>query len=132
MEGVSAYDAKRPGEQGRPLQRPSDLAHGLLVVALGEQQGGETAGYETERDMALDRLSRTHLVMSPPKTLLQLAVGDLDGEAHGVALDNLNRRQRDVGAEQHRPLVAGQVNGDPSADGRPSRPKRRGTASRLL
>lgn len=97
LEGVSAHDAKKPGEQGRPLQRPAHLAHGLLVVALGEQQRGEAGGDETECDMALDRFTGADLIMAPTKTLLQLAVSDLEGEAQGVALDDsMGDRARSV------------------------------------
>ena len=66
VEGVSAHDAKKPGEQRSPLQRSPDLTQGLLVIALGQQQGGQTAGDEAERDMAFDCLAGAHLIVSPP------------------------------------------------------------------
>ena len=93
LEGGFADDAKKPGEQGGALESAAHLAHGLLVVALEQQQGGKAAGDKAECDMALDRFPGAYLIMSPGEALLQLAVSDFDGEAQGVTLDDLDREE---------------------------------------
>ena len=73
LEGGSAHHTKKPGEQGA-LHRPPDLARGLLVVALRQQQGGEAIGEEAEHHMAFDGLAETDLVMSPRESASRPAV----------------------------------------------------------